>query len=389
VAKNTPKTVRVSFADESWNNNQWQALLERLISSGLCTWKEITGLVLGHLNPSQVGTSLASSEGFKKKYGKGNTLEIVRKWLYAQEGKCADCGTRLELQADHSNPRESFENPLDADFIENMLLRCRRCNVIKRPSHEYGGTTHLTAESALMWIMFTFEPRTFIDFVRLCRLYGMTMSDIRMQEAWAMAHWVQSMHSLRFELDNGSKKCQLLLWESDNALTRKWEGDKIVGKYQVVVEDVPTTNDIVLVIATGVGDAAMQIHCLRQKVCRLPFSHYFSDVPQALAIRYVAPGRKEDAKKPPQILAAAPRDCTLLALQCIPGAAIALVQIKIDSKTYEVELTPDKKSKKIADVSAEQIKLTTAKISAKDVVKPSQTTLSACESLSASEVEED
>jgi hypothetical protein len=29
------------------------------------------------INPSQVGTSLASSKGFKRKYGKGNTMKIV------------------------------------------------------------------------------------------------------------------------------------------------------------------------------------------------------------------------------------------------------------------------------------------------------------------------
>jgi hypothetical protein len=60
---------------------------------------------------------------------------------YEQTGRCADSGTRLELQADHVKGREEFEDALDADFIENMTLRCRRCNVIRRPSHEYGGLT--------------------------------------------------------------------------------------------------------------------------------------------------------------------------------------------------------------------------------------------------------
>ena len=61
------------------------------------------------------------------------------------------CRLRLkvsELQADHINGRESFKDPLDADYIENMTLRCRRCNVIRRPSHEFGGLTFLTATRA-------------------------------------------------------------------------------------------------------------------------------------------------------------------------------------------------------------------------------------------------
>jgi hypothetical protein len=127
--------------DSTWSEEQWLSLLETLVQSGVGTWKDITALVLGHLNPSQVGTSLASSDGFKRRYGKGNTMKIVMEWIYQQTGRCADCGSRLELQADHIKGRESYDDPLDADFIENMILRCRRCNVVRRPSHEFGGIT--------------------------------------------------------------------------------------------------------------------------------------------------------------------------------------------------------------------------------------------------------
>src|SRR5947209_6778591 len=112
--------------DRTWSEEQWQGLLETLIESGVASWKDVTALVLGHLNPSQVGTSLASSVGFKRRYGKGNTMRIVMDWVYAQNGKCADCGSRLELQADHIRGREEFADKLDADYIENMMLRCRR-----------------------------------------------------------------------------------------------------------------------------------------------------------------------------------------------------------------------------------------------------------------------
>ena len=212
------------FHDRNWSEIEWQRLLATLIESGVGTWKEVTSLVLGHLNPSQVGTSLASSEGFKRRYGKGNTMKLVMEWVYRQTGKCADCGTRLELQADHITGREEYEDPLDSDFIENMTLRCRRCNVVRRPSHEFGGLTFLTAEAALMWILLVLRPRTMTDYVRMCRLYGMTMSDIRMQEAWAMAHWLAKSEPPAFGIeDDASSAYDLLLW-SDCAITRCDEG---------------------------------------------------------------------------------------------------------------------------------------------------------------------
>ena len=93
------------FGDEAWSQDQWRDLLEQLIARGLLTWKEITALTLGHMNPSQVGTSLASSAGFKRKYGKGHVMSKVMDWFYQQGGKCVDCGTRLELRADHIKQR--------------------------------------------------------------------------------------------------------------------------------------------------------------------------------------------------------------------------------------------------------------------------------------------
>ncbi|CAD5917272.1 EcoNI [Planktothrix agardhii] len=72
-----------------------------------------------------------------------------------------------------------------------MTLRCRRCNVIRRPSHTQGGLTDLTAETALMWLLFTKQPSTYQEFKDLCRNYGLTMADIRFQEAWAMAKWLE------------------------------------------------------------------------------------------------------------------------------------------------------------------------------------------------------
>ena len=185
-------------SDREWTQQDWINLLNELITEGLVTMQEVVALVLGHLNPSQVGTSIASKKTFQSKYPPRKTMQAVYEWHENQNGKCADCGTRLELQADHIVPREVLGD--EADSLENMTLRCRRCNVIKRPSHMKGGKTFLTTESALMWILFTKKPKTYKDFERLCREYGMTMANIRFREAWAMAQWLNKIG--KYDINN-------------------------------------------------------------------------------------------------------------------------------------------------------------------------------------------
>jgi hypothetical protein len=240
--------------DSEWSEDQWSSLLHSLVDDGLANWAQITSLVLGHLNPSQVGTSM-TKEGFKRQFPPRQCWRNVREWHFVQNGMCADCGTRLELQADHmvskevvgkvaeevataatpnldpvelqSTLRTAIDERLDslgvdyeasddikdaicadlaslivagastrselalaADRTDNMILRCRRCNVIRRPSHKHGGKEFLTTESALMWILLVKRPATYERFHALCRGYGMTMADIRFQEAWAMARWL-------------------------------------------------------------------------------------------------------------------------------------------------------------------------------------------------------
>ena len=47
--------------DAAWSDDDWRSMLEFLIGTGLLTVKDVVALVLGHLNPPQVGTSIASS----------------------------------------------------------------------------------------------------------------------------------------------------------------------------------------------------------------------------------------------------------------------------------------------------------------------------------------
>jgi hypothetical protein len=284
-------------------------LLKNLIDSGVGSWKDVTALVLGHLNPSQVGTSLASSDGFKQRYGKGNTMKIVMDWVYKQTGRCADCGSRLELQADHIKGREQFKDPLQADFIENMTLRCRRCNVIRRPSHQFGGLTFLTAEAALMWILLVIRPRNLKDYERMCRLYGMTMSDIRMQEAWAMAHWLARAEPAAYGIeDDANGQYDLVLW-TDAAVTRVDLGTTLPEGATRIYSAVPGSS--YLGFLTLQSDGRMKFH--EQPLSHIPFSTYDLGArpPQSLAISYTPPDRKNQG--PQKLSGLAPRGMSLVA----------------------------------------------------------------------------
>jgi hypothetical protein len=176
--------------DFDWTEEHWHQLLIFLNENGLATYKEIASTVLSALNPPQVGTQVASKPSFQRHFPPRQTMVNVMRWFYAREGLCVDCGSRLELQADHIIPKETFDNPEDADFLDNLELRCRRCNVIKRPSHKNGGKTYLTAAAALMWLLFKHRPKSYAEYETICREYGLTMANVRFHEAWAMAVWL-------------------------------------------------------------------------------------------------------------------------------------------------------------------------------------------------------
>src|SRR5690554_4091788 len=177
-------------SDGDWSESNWEDFLKFLVEHKIVSYKEIASALLSALNPPQVGTGVASKPSFQKHYPPRKTMVAVFEWFYSQAGECEDCGTRLELQADHINPRQNFAVPDDADTLDNLELRCRRCNVIKRPSHTKGGLTYLTAAAGLMWILFTKKPKTYKEYETLCRAYGMTMANIRFREAWAIAIWL-------------------------------------------------------------------------------------------------------------------------------------------------------------------------------------------------------
>ena len=54
-----------------------------------------------------------------------------------------------------------------------------------------------------MWLLFTLLPSTYQEYEKLCRDYGLTMANIRFQEAWAMARWLE--REGHYEIDADSK----------------------------------------------------------------------------------------------------------------------------------------------------------------------------------------
>jgi hypothetical protein len=187
--------ITVNFSKPIWSDAEWRGFVESLVKEGIVTWEEVGVAVCGELNPPQVGTAIASNASFQAKFPPRQTMRNVIEWLYAQSGKCANCGTRLFLEADHIKSKQKFqeaeEDPGEADTLGNLQLLCKRCNVIKRPSHELGGISFAPAQAVLIWILLTQRPETRADFYRLCRDYWLTMANIRFDEAWAFAGWLQ------------------------------------------------------------------------------------------------------------------------------------------------------------------------------------------------------
>lgn len=163
----------------------WSALLRLLVNDGIVTEKEIAEVVLGALNPPQVGTSLASKAVYQQQYPPRKTWIAVKGWFYGLGGRCFDCGTMLNLEVDHVVPRRDG----GLDRLDNHTLRCRRCNSARR--HANGRVTELTTGAALMYLMMTHRPKTYKEYESICRSYGLTVSSIRIQESWARAVWLK------------------------------------------------------------------------------------------------------------------------------------------------------------------------------------------------------
>ncbi len=183
------------FSKPDWSEKDWSQFVHKLVHDEIVTWNEIAMAVCGELNPPQVGTAIASNSSFQAKFPRREIMQNVMSWFYGQSGHCVSCGTRLFLEADHIKSKQEFieegRDPREADTLDNLQLLCKRCNVIKRPSHKLGGISFAPAQSILIWILLTKRPQTKSEFYRLCRSHGLTMANIRFDEAWAFAEWLK------------------------------------------------------------------------------------------------------------------------------------------------------------------------------------------------------
>ena len=156
--------VDVEFAKPNWNEEQWKDFVSSIVEQEITSWSEIAVAITGELNPPQVGTAIASNSSFQKHFPPRETMRNVMQWFYNQDGKCAVCGTRLFLEADHIRSKQEFSeknlDPSDADTLDNLQLLCKRCNVIKRPSHALGGISFAPAQSVLIWILLKLIPKS-------------------------------------------------------------------------------------------------------------------------------------------------------------------------------------------------------------------------------------
>src|SRR5262249_4625587 len=157
------------------------------------------------------------------------------------------------------------------------------------------------------WILLVIRPRNFLDYVRMCRLYGMTMSDIRMQEAWAMAHWLSREDPPLYGIeDDENTSYDIIVWD-DNAITRVDAGSDLPAGATRLYPQIPGSR--VLGFLTSDGTNRVRLHDI--SVSAIPFSTYDlgERPPQSLAIRYSSPDRKNGS--PQRITALPPREMTL------------------------------------------------------------------------------
>ncbi len=183
-----------------------------------------------------------------------------------------------------------------------------------------------------MWILLVIRPRTLHDYIRMCRLYGMTMADIRMQEAWSMAHWLARATPPAYGIENDAEGIyDLLLWP-DGALTRTDRGATLVEGVRRLYSNVPGESAFAFIVENGEG----RLRIYEYPIHFIPFSTYELGMrpPQSLCIVYRPPDRNNRTAQ--SLLGLAPRGMRLVAHAIrTPGQTVVLQSLS-DPSVREV-----------------------------------------------------
>ncbi len=101
----------------------------------------------------------------------------------------------MNLTHDHVLPRDLLADR--ADLLENLRFLCYRDNQSRH--WEHGGALELGTAAACIYLLITRKPRTLAALTKLGRDLGLTQSDQRFEETWALAVYLYLQG--RYELD--------------------------------------------------------------------------------------------------------------------------------------------------------------------------------------------
>lgn len=174
---------------EQWDRNHHMALIEFAIDMGYTTGEEASRAVLESISPPYCLTNVMGRAGgaLRKRYGKGKVFGVLKEWYYKQDGKCAQCGTRLHLSLDHIVPARLGEHTQD---VNNWALVCSWCNAKRRKYHKKQNKNRWSPRYTGMWVLMSKKPADRTEFIKHCRMMGIAPnSDALLDQIWAFHEW--------------------------------------------------------------------------------------------------------------------------------------------------------------------------------------------------------
>ena len=134
----TYKTANLKLSDKDWMVKHYVELRESttqlandlgVTDAGVLYWLRKHGI--DTRSPKEASATgedhYAWTGGHPRYYGR-NWREQRKKTLERDEHTCQDCGTKEELHVHHVHKIRSFDNPEDANYLENLTTLCQHCH---------------------------------------------------------------------------------------------------------------------------------------------------------------------------------------------------------------------------------------------------------------------